>query len=306
LATGGTAFAQPLTYYNIANMKNTGVDVYITQKGSLFGKEGVKFDATLSFTTYKNRITQLAEGTDFYDVRGSRIGTWIRNQVGHELSSYFGYKVLGLFQSPADVAASPTQDQAAPGRFKYQDTNGDGVISPTDRVFLGSPNPKFTYGLNLNGALKNFDVSLFFYGSQGKEIMNYVKWWTDFFPSFQGNKSKDLLYNSWTSTKTDAKVPIAENASNFSNNSAVNSYYLEDGSYLRMKNLTIGFTFPNSLLSKYKIDRLRIYVQGTNLFTITNYSGLDPELTGADDSFGIDEGILPTVRQFLVGINLNF
>lgn len=306
LATGGTAFAQPITFYNIANMKNTGIDLYITQRGSVGGNNGVKFDATLAFTTYKNRITAIAETFDFYDVRGSRIGNWIRNQVGHELSSYFGYKVLGLFQSAADVTASPTQDQAAPGRFKYQDTNGDGVISPADRVFLGSPNPDFTYGLNLNGSLKNFDVSMFFYGSQGKEIMNYVKWWTDFFPSFQGNKSKDLLYNSWTSTKTNATVPIAENASNFSNNTVVNSYYLEDGSYFRMKNLIIGYTLPSSVLNRFKIDKLRIYVQGTNLFTITNYSGLDPELTGNDDSFGIDEGILPTVRQFLVGINLNF
>jgi hypothetical protein len=147
---------------------------------------------------------------------------------------------------------------------------------------------------------------MFFYGSQGKEIMNYVKWWIDFFPSFQGAKSKDLLYNSWTSTKTNAKVPIAENASNFSNNNAVNSYYLEDGSYLRMKNLTIGYTLPASLTNKVKIDKFRIYVQGTNLFTITDYSGLDPETFGADDSFGIDEGLLRSVRQFLIGVNVNF
>ena len=106
--------------------------------------------------------------------------------------------------------------------------------------------------------------------------MNYVKWWIDFFPSFQGNKSKDILYNSWTTSKTNAKVPIAENSSNFSNNNAVNSYYLEDGSYFRMKNLTIGYTLPASVLNKVKIDKARIYVQGTNLFTATKYSGLDP------------------------------
>lgn len=306
IATAGAGAASNPAFFNVAKMKNTGVDILLSHKGAVGGSNGLKFDATLAFTTYKNEIMELAEGLDFYDTRGSRIGNWIRNQVGHQMSSYFGYKVLGLFQNPADVSSSPTQDGAAPGRFKYQDTDGDGTITPADRVFLGSPNPEFSYGINLNGSIKGFDISLFFYGSQGKEIMNYVKWWVDFFPSFQGNKSKDALYNSWTSTKTDATVPIAENASNFSNNSAVNSYYLENGSYFRMKNLTIGYTLPNSLLSKYKIDKLRIYIQGTNLFTITGYSGLDPELIGADDSYGVDEGILPTVRQFLVGVNLNF
>jgi len=222
------------------------------------------------------------------------------------MSSFFGYKVIGLFKDAAEVAAAPKQDGKAPGRFRYQDVNGDGEITPADRVFLGSPNPDFTYGLNLNASYKNWDVSAFFYGSQGKEIMNYVKWWTDFFPSFQGAKSKALLYDSWTSTKTNAKTPIAENISNFSNNNAVNSYYLEDGSYFRMKNLTIGYSLPASLLNKVKIDRLRLYIQATNLFTITKYSGLDPELIGADDSYGVDEGILPTVRQFLFGLNVNF
>lgn len=306
LAAAGAGAASNPAFYNVASMKNTGVDVLITQRGKVGGRNGITFDATVAFTTYKNEITSLRPGLDFYDTRGSRIGNWIRNSVGQPMSSFFGYKVVGLFKDAAEVAAAPAQDQKAPGRFRYQDVNGDGKISAADRQFLGSPNPDFTYGLNLNASYKSWDVSMFFYGSQGKEIMNYVRWWTDFFPSFQGAKSKDLLYNSWTTSKTNAKVPIAENISNFSNNNAVNSYYLEDGSYFRMKNLTVGYTLPNSLLSKYKIDKLRLYVQATNLFTLTKYSGLDPELIGADDSYGIDEGILPTVRQFLVGINVNF
>jgi TonB-linked SusC/RagA family outer membrane protein len=306
LAAAGAGAASNPAFFNVGNMKNTGVDLLITQRGNFGGRNGVKFDVTLAFTTYKNEITGLSEGIDYYDTRGSRIGNWIRNSVGQPMSSFFGYKVVGLFKDSAEVAAAPAQDQKAPGRFRYQDVNGDGKISDNDRQFLGSPNPDFTYGLNLNASYKNWDVSMFFYGSQGKEIMNYVKWWTDFFPSFQGAKSKDLLYNSWTSSKTNAKTPITENESNFSNNNAVNSYYLEDGSYFRMKNLIVGYTLPNSLLSKYKIDKLRLYVQATNLFTLTKYTGLDPELIGADDSYGIDEGILPTVRQFLVGINVNF
>lgn len=306
IAAAGAGAASNPAFFNVASMKNNGIDISITQKGNIGGKNGIKFDAQLTFTTYNNEITSLAEGLDFYDTRGSRIGNWVRNQVGHELSAFFGYKVVGIFKDAAEVAAAPTQDQKAPGRFRYQDTDGDGAITPADRIFLGSPNPDFTYGLNFNASYKNFDLSMFFYGSQGNEIMNYVKWWVDFFPSFQGNKSKDLLYNSWTSTKTDAKVPIAENASNFSNNNAVNSYYLEDGSFFRMKNLTLGYNLPASLLNKVKIDKARIYVQGTNLFTATKYTGLDPEIFGADDSFGVDEGLLRSARMFLVGLNVNF
>jgi TonB-linked SusC/RagA family outer membrane protein len=306
LAAAGAGPASNPAFFNVAKMTNKGFDLSVLQKLTLGGRNGVKLDAQLTFTTYNNEIVELAKGIEYYDTRGSRIGTWIRNQAGHEMSSFFGYKVIGLFKDAAEVAAAPAQDSKAPGRFRYQDTNGDGTITPADRVFLGSPNPDFTYGLNLNAAYKNFDVSMFFYGSQGNEIMNYVKWWIDFFPSFQGNKSHDILYNSWTTSKTNAKVPIAENSSNFSNNNAVNSYYLEDGSYFRMKNLTIGYTLPASVLNKVKIDKVRIYVQGTNLFTATKYSGLDPETFGADDSFGIDEGLLRSTRQFLIGLNVNF
>lgn len=292
--------------FNVAQMTTTGIDIMWTQRAMLGGKNGVNFSSTLTFTTYKNEIDRLAEGIPFFETRGSRIGNFIRNAPGQALSTFFGYQVVGLFRDAADVASSPTQDAAAPGRFKYADLNGDGAITPDDRTFLGSPNPDFTYGIQLNAAWKGFDVGMFFYGAQGKEAMNYVKWWTDFFPSFQGNKSKDLLYNSWTSNKTDAKVPIAENASNFSNNTVVNSYYLEDASYFRMKNLTIGYTLPGSLTQKIKIDKVRIYFQGTNLFTLTPYTGLDPELIGADGAAGVDEGIYPTVKQFLFGLNVNF
>jgi len=304
-STQGAAAGNP-AFYNVANMKNTGIDLMLTQRNLLGSKSKFGLDATLTFTTYKNTIESIAEGLDFYDTRGSRIGNWVRNAAGHELSSFFGYKVAGLFQDAADVSRSATQDGAAPGRFKFVDLNGDGAITPADRTFLGSPNPDFTYGLQLNAHYGGFDLGMFFYGVQGRDAMNYVKWWTDFFPSFQGNKSKDLLYNSWSPTNLGAKVPIAENTSNFSTNTQVSDYYLEDASYLRLRNLTLGYTLPSSLTNKAKIDKLRIYFQATNLFTITDYSGLDPEIIGGDDGYGVDEGIFPTVKQFLFGINLNF
>ncbi|NJO25993.1 MAG: hypothetical protein HC867_09875 [Bacteroidia bacterium] len=282
----------------------------ITQKSYIGGMKGLKVDGTLTFTTYKNKITKLAEGVDFFDWdngENNRIGgIFVRNQVGQPISAYYGYQVIGLFQDAADVSKSPTQTAAAPGRFKYLDANGDGAITPADRVFFGSPNPDFTYGLNLNLSYKAFDLTAFFYGAAGKDAINYVKWWVDFVPSFQNGKSKDALYNSWTPQNTSAIVPIQEESGNFSTNGAANSYYKEDASYFRMKNLSLGYNFPASLLNRAKIDRLRIYIQATNLFTITKYSGLDPEIAGDDRGFGFDAGVYPTVKQFYVGINLGF
>ena len=200
----------------------------------------------------------------------------------------------------------PTQDGAEPGVFRYEDVDENNVIDPDDRVFMGNPNPDYTYGLNISLGYKNFDLTAFFYGSQGNDIFNYNKWWTDFWPSFQGVKSKDLLNNSWTPTNTGASVPKASQTSTFSTNTVSNSYYIEDGSFFRLKNLQIGYTFPKSFLANV-FSNARIYIQGVNLFTITKYSGLDPELASFSDTYmGVDEGSLPATKQFIFGVNLGF
>jgi TonB-linked SusC/RagA family outer membrane protein len=301
----GTAGAAAAPYINIAAMSNKGEDAEVSYKDK-WGDLG--FDGSVVFSAYKNTIDKIAEGVNFFDYGGAttRIGTGNRNQVGHPMSAFFGYKVIGLFQSAEDVASSAKQDGAAPGFLKFADTDGDGVITPADRQFIGNPNPKFTYGINLTFTYKNFDLTAFLYGSQGADIFNWNKWWTDFFPSFQGQKSSALLYDSWTPTNTSATIPMASNTSNFSTNSQVCSYYLENGSYARLKNLQIGYTFPESIMSKINVKSLRIYVQAVNLFTITKYSGLDPELGGDDRAFGSDTGNYPLVKTYIFGLNLTF
>jgi TonB-linked SusC/RagA family outer membrane protein len=315
----GTAGAANAPFVNVAEMKNTGIDLELGYKNS-FGDLG--FNATVVFTTNKNEIVKVDKSTPFFDWGGSRIGNLCRNMEGEAVSSFYGYKVTGLFQDATEVANAPRQDGAAPGFFRYENVltgneATDTIIDPGDRQILGNPNPKFTYGLNLGLTYKGLDLSAFFYGSYGGDIYNYNKWWTDFWPSFQGQKSQDLLYNSWTTTNTGASVPKASNTSNFSTNTASTSYYIEDGSYFRLKNLTIGYTIPESIMSKVKIKSLRVYVQAVNLFTITKYSGLDPELGSQttfnnssnsnvidDRSAGIDYGNYPTARQFIFGLNL--
>ncbi len=153
---------------------------------------------------------------------------------------------------------------------------------------------------------KGFDLTAFFYGSQGAEAFNYNKWWLDFWPSFQGQKSTDLLNSSWTPSNTGAEIPKASNKSNFSTNTVSNSYYVEDASFFRMKNLQLGYTFDKAMLGNV-FQSVRLYIQGTNLLTVTSYSGMDPELASFNDDYmGVDEGNLPAVKQFLFGVSLGF
>lgn len=302
-AASATAGGGNLPAVNIGNIENKGWDIDLQYHGSS-GRD-LKYNVGLNLTTYKSNVTDIP-GV-YFDAGGSRIGNFVRNQVGHPIGSFFGYKVTGLFKDAADVAKSPTQDAAAPGRFKYADVNGDGKITANDRTFFGNPNPTFSTGISLGASYKNFDISMFLYGSFGNDVINYVRYWTDFYPSFQGVKSRDLLYNSWTPTNLNARTPIAENVSNFSNNAVPNSYYLEKGGYLRCKSLLIGYNVPVSSLKKLGIEKLRIYVQAANLFTITKYTGLDPELPGSSSAFGIDYGNYPNdQKNFNFGVNMSF
>jgi TonB-linked SusC/RagA family outer membrane protein len=315
----GTSGAASQPYINIAAMTNKGIDLELSYKDKI-GDLG--FDASIIVAHYKNNIDKITDGVKFFDESGgSRIGSLNRNEVGHAMSAFYGYKVIGLFPvdgSEGDVASSPTQDGAEAGFFKYQDTDKNGAITPDDRVFIGDPNPKFTYGVNLAFTYKNFDLTAFIQGTQGNDVFNWNTWWIDFWPSFQGQKSTELLYDSWTPTNTNTRVPKASNKSNFSTNTQSTSYYIEDGSYLRLKNLQLGYTIPESVLSKISVKSLRVYVQVVNAFTITKYTGLDPEIdtqnsttTGNqtvrnDRIRGVDYGNYPTVRTYLLGLNLAF
>ncbi|KPK80982.1 MAG: SusC/RagA family TonB-linked outer membrane protein, partial [Bacteroides sp. SM23_62_1] len=205
---------------------------------------------------------------------------------------------------------APYQDGAEPGFFRYESADNTGnsqdLIDWADRTIIGNPNPDYTCGLNLVLEYKNFDLTAFFYGVYGNDIFNYNRWWLDFWPAFQGQKSKQLLYRSWTPARTNTTIPKASNKANFSTLTVPNSYYIEDGSYIRLKNLQIGYTLPGSFAGKM-FSYARIYIQAVNLRTITKYSGMDPELASFDDNFmGVDEGNLPSPRQFLIGVNIGF
>ncbi|MEE9361093.1 MAG: TonB-dependent receptor [Cellulophaga sp.] len=272
---------------NLGNIKNKGFDLTIGYNDET--ESGFSYGVNASISHYKNEVTKLI--SDFIPGRSDiRNGAVTRTEVGEEMSYFYGRQVIGFTST---------------GRFEYKDVNGDGTIDDDDRTNIGSPHPDFTYGLNLNAGYKGFDAQLFFTGSQGNEIYNYNKVFSDFGYFFNGNRSARVL-DAWTPTNTNATLPALSNSiTNDEANS--NSYFVEDGSYFRLKNIQIGYSLPETIIDKLKMNSLRVYVQATNLFTITDYQGFDPEIVSYDNlSLGIDRRIYPNSRIFTIGANIKF
>jgi TonB-linked SusC/RagA family outer membrane protein len=322
--TAGTATATAagplLPYINAGNITNHGIDLAITYHGAALGNQ-LKFDLTGTFTSYVNMVKSLPPGETYIPVyNGATLES--RLQPGHPVGAFYGYQVAGLFQSYDDVNKSATQDGAAPGRFKYADVNHDGKITDADRTFFGNPNPKFTAGLNIGLNYKNFDFYTLLYTSIGNKVMNAVKGSTDF-PQAFGNamsvrvatQSARLVNSSGNPTNINDQtahvanpgtlVPMLEQSANFSNSTAFNSYTMESGSFLRCRTLTLGYTFDNPALRNLHFDRIRVYAQVLNLFTVTKYDGQDPEVLGSNTLFGIDGGAYPNnQKQYTFGVNI--
>lgn len=294
---------------NIGKMLNQGIDFQVVTRGNLSSAFTYEVNVTGGFL--KNEITYLADGVEYItssDATPSYRGIQpIRNQLNRSLSSFFGYQVEGLFSSAEDVSNHPTQEGAAPGRFKYRDVDGDGAITPADRTYLGSPVPDFTGGVNFTLGYKDFDFSMYWYTSLGNEVWNQSRWFTDFYSTFEGAAISERLKDAWTPQNLNATIPIVEKAANFSTSNVGSSFYVENGSYLRLQNVTLGYTLPASLLERWKLERLRVFASANNLFTVTGYSGLDPAVGGnADLTFGVDVGNYPTTRGYTFGLNLSF
>lgn len=316
----GTAGSATAPYSNVGAMNNTGLDIAIGTHQTL--GHDLKMNASLTFTTYHNVIKAVTVGQPYFDQNSGRFNgsSIIRNQVGGPVGGFFGYKTDGFWNSQAEIDAANAkaggtyQTDAAVGRFKYADVNGDGKVDASDRTLLGNPNPKFTGGFNLDFTYKNFDLNMFWYGSYGNKIWNDVRWWTDFYANFAGAKSKTALYDSWTPTHMDAKAPIQEIDGSFSTNTVPNSYYVENGSYLRLKNLQIGYKFAPNLIKSIGLSSARVYLSGANLITITKYSGVDPEIVGggttsntnSSTNFGVDRGNYSPSRTYLLGVQVKF
>jgi TonB-dependent starch-binding outer membrane protein SusC len=285
-------------------MDNKGFDIELGYKRQI-GE--VQFDVNANASYFKNEVTYLGSDKEYLTGAGFQSSDFeiSRIQVGHSIGSFYGFVTQGIFQNDAEVQAHVNsegqviQPDAQPGDFRFKDINDDGIINGDDRDFIGDPTPNFSYGITINAYWKGFDFSILGQGVAGNDI-------------FQGLRRLDIpsanwstkALGRWTGEGSTNSFPRLVNGDPNKNFSRPSSFYLEDGDYFRIKMLQIGYTLPKNMLSKFGVNKLRVYVSSNNLVTFTKYSGYDPEIGGG--SYGIDRGYYPQARSFMGGVNLTF
>lgn len=277
-------------YVNSASVKNTGWEFLLNYRKQL--TPDFSIDASFNFSTLKNKV--LALGDNVQPITSGAMSSYFNDSPsitmpGEAIGSFYGYRIDGF---------------DADGNFIFTDTDGNGIVNAEDKVILGNPIPDFSYGLNLNLAYKDFDMTMFFQGVAGNEIFNQMKY--TYYFDYSNNCVTDVL-NAWSETNKDTNIPIMKTANTNGGNSLPSEFYVEDGAYFRCKNLQIGYTLPKKVLNKLSFTNLRFYVGVQNLFTITGYSGYDPEVSSnVLFSRGIDNSSYPNARTYTFGFNASF
>lgn len=299
----GYVGAEAAPYANIADMNNSGIEVELGYKHK-FNDLNVSLSGNVS--TLKNEVTYLGNNVTYFMGEGFQsMGPITRTEVGHSYSNFYGYQTAGVFQNQEEINAYTNstggliQPNAVPGDFRWKDTNGDGTITADDKTFLGSPLPKLTFGFTVNLDYKGFDFTMFAQGVSGNKI-------------FQGLRRLDIgnanyqteALSRWTGEGTSNSYPRLTSNDTNGNFSNMSDFYLENGDYLRIKMVQFGYSLPNALVSKVGFQKVRFYVTGENLLTLTKYTGYDPEIGG--DILGIDRGYYPQARSFMLGANVQF
>jgi TonB-linked SusC/RagA family outer membrane protein len=297
---------------NLGQMVNKGIDIALGHRNNV---GDFRYDLNLIFSRYTNEVTNIDGNPEtFFSTGGNRINDIIRTQAGRPISSFWGYEIDPndrFFDTQAEIDAL-SQDGAVLGSWKYVDQNGDGVINSDDQTWLGSPHPDFVASFNIDLAYKNFDFNLFMVWNQGNELFNNVAYFTDM-QVFVGAVSTRVVNQDWrpgadNSSATHPRLaPGAESGYTPFTRSTSNSFYVEDGSFLRGRTAQLGYNFSPDLLQRAGISKARVYVQAQNFFTITNYSGSDPDINiqGGDLGMGIDQGRFPTLAQYLFGVQFS-
>lgn len=284
-------------WLNTGEMENKGWEVTLGYRSPRYGD--FSWNASLNLSQYKNKLITL-------NSRQKYIGGDQRLIPGQAMGVYYGYVCDGIFQNDEQVASHATQPGAAPGRLIYRDLDGNGVINEDDRCIIGDPNPDLSLGLNMAFKYKGFTLDMFFAGDFGFDIQNHMKrqLLSMNYGNLSTNRGVDIL-NAWTPTNTDTDIP-ALTLTDDNNENRFSTYYVENGSFLKMKYLKLSYAFPSKLLDKIKASKVEVFGQVENVFTITGYSGLDPELLPVEYGARIDNGAYPRPRTFTFGINLQF
>lgn len=293
---------------NVGSVRNTGWEVTLNYRERV--NRDFQYSVGFNLSTYNNEVLSLGAGQPI--TGGSYYGgSATRTEVGEPIGYFYGYKTDGVFQTQSEIDNHAIQlgdDNSGlePGDLKFVDTNNDGVINDDDRTKIGSPIPDFTYGINGSLTFKGIQLDLFFQGSQGNEIFNAMK--THLYAFDETNKHKDML-NSWTPENTDTDMPRL-NGNDDNNTNRTSDRFVEDGSYIRLKNLTFGYNIPERFISPLGIAACKVYFSGQNLWTKTDYSGADPEIGQVSStnylSRGVDIGTYPQAQVYTFGVKIQF
>lgn len=281
-------------WYNGAGMENKGLELSIGYRNKT--AFGLTYDITGSWSKNKNKVTKLPASV-VVDYGGN--GTW-DTILGRPYQSFYGYVAEGIFKTQDELDQHAQQEGKGLGRIRYADLNNDGIINENDRTWIGDPYPAFEYGLNVNLAYKDFDLVMFFQGVHNIDVYNKLKVETDFWSASDvlSNKGRRLL-DAWDPiTNPSSNIP-ALTTTDSNNEARFSSYFIENGSYLKLRNVQFGYSLPKTLTEKIKLDRLRFYVSGQNLFTIKSksFTGFDPE--------NVNYGY-PIPMTFTFGLNASF
>lgn len=269
-----------------------------------------KWDASGNLSVNRNKITSLGSIESFPAPTFGAVGGQSLNiaKVGYPIGAFYGYRITGIYQNQAEIDNGPTDPTLPePGDFKFKDLNGDGKISAEDREFIGNPRPDFIFGLTNNFSWKGFSLSTFIMGSIGQDVVNANRYYLDALSmNFQSNVSQVAYDNRWTGEGTSNKYPKA-NARAQAFKSRFADFIVEDASFIRLKNVILSYTFPKKVVPF--LDNFKVFASATNLITITNYTGFDPEVNSRGSNsltIGIDGGSIPQYRTFSVGLGVGF
>ena len=293
-------------WVNAGETLNKGIEVMLGWRNV---HNDFRYDVSVNMARNKNELVKYREDKDF-EMHGNHIRSVLyplRSEVGSPFRSFYLIESAGIFQSDAEAQAyvgpdgTPIQPNAQAGDLKFVDRNNDGAIDFEDKRIVGNAYPDFTYGANIALAYKNFDCNIFFQGVQGVDLFAGYKF-AAYQPPGQGyNLLKDAM-DAWSPTNTGSTIPRATLIDPNNNYDKESDWYLEDGSYLRLKNFTLGYSIPASVLNVANISRLRVYFTSQNLLTFTKYKGFDPEV----GEYGLDMMKYPQSRTFMFGANINF
>lgn len=292
---------------NAFTMEGTGIELSVGYRNN----EGViRYEVNGNIAFIGNEITDLAQGI-IEDGNVGHVGNTTRTEEGYEIAYFYGRKTNGIFNDQAELDAHVNEDgealqpSAQPGDVKFVDTNFDGIINDNDRTFLGSGTPDFTFGFSASVGYKNFDLRVLVTGSQGNEAINALSRFNQASNGLENSRQNRM--DRWTAENPNSNEPRMTTSDPNKNIETFSDRYVEDASFVRMKNIQLGYNFPATITEKLKLSTLRLYLSVDNVFTVTKYTGFDPEfgdLFGNPLYYGVDQATYPNPRIFRAGINL--